>query len=301
MFTLLFADDPVAVAVAHEPVRGVRTVHGRDPVPARLLARDPAVAVVVVAGERIVPGRCRGSGLSRACRRCRARDEIHLRAVASGEDPIERRGLAAVDGEAVGSLHLEHSPREPAPVPVRQPLARVPAGFLVAVHLRGGEGEVPEVLGELPSRPPVRRAQSGIVPLAGRHNVLDVSVPGGAEARARVRPVHRAEFPHDVLLHGLRVRIVGRPVVRRTAVFGRDGQSAPSLGRRRAGERDRREDAEHPAPQASTATFTSGLCSRSLVSIGPLHRACSCRRRCYTQRYQHLRSSLSDLGREPMV
>ena len=114
----------------------------------RLLARDPAVAVVVVAGERIVTCRCRGSGFSRACRRGRARDERHLRAVATGENPFECRGLAPIDGEAVGTVDLEDATGEPAFVPFRDPLTGVLAALLVAVHLRGSECEVPEVPGE---------------------------------------------------------------------------------------------------------------------------------------------------------
>ena len=46
-----FARDAVPIAVPHVPVRGVRPANGRDPVPARLLARDPAIPVVVVPGE----------------------------------------------------------------------------------------------------------------------------------------------------------------------------------------------------------------------------------------------------------
>ena len=42
------------------------------------------------------------------------------------QDLCERRPLARVDGEAVGPLHLDYLPREPASVPVRDPL---PASF----------------------------------------------------------------------------------------------------------------------------------------------------------------------------
>ena len=149
-----FAQDPVPVAVAHVPVRRVRAVHGRDAVPARLLACNPAVPVVVVASEGAEARRRRGSGLARPRRRFRASGKLHLQAVASGDNPFKCRGLPAVDGEAVGTLDLKDATGEPAPVPVREPLACVLAGFLVAVHLRRGEREVPEVLREaLPGRP----------------------------------------------------------------------------------------------------------------------------------------------------
>ena len=51
----LLADDPVPIPVPHVPVRGMRSGDRRDPVPPRLLARDPAVAVVIVAVEYVVP------------------------------------------------------------------------------------------------------------------------------------------------------------------------------------------------------------------------------------------------------
>ena len=75
-----------------------------------------------------------------------------------GENPFKRRGLAPVHGEPVGALHFEHPPSEPAPVPVRDPLSRVLAALLVAVHPGRGEGEVPKVRRESPLRRPVRRA-----------------------------------------------------------------------------------------------------------------------------------------------
>ena len=52
--TCLLADHAVPVPVSHLAVRRVRPGDWCAPVPARLLARDPAVAVVVVAGEHVV-------------------------------------------------------------------------------------------------------------------------------------------------------------------------------------------------------------------------------------------------------
>ena len=66
--------------------------------------------------------------------------------------------LAAVDGEAVGPLHLEHLACEPTAVPAWCLLAGVLAALLGAVHLGAREGEVPEVLREPRSGPPVPSA-----------------------------------------------------------------------------------------------------------------------------------------------
>ena len=135
------AYDPVPVTIAHVPVRGVRPVDGCDPVPARLLARDPAVPVVVVASEHVVPTSA-PSGISCRCRCRPAHHGLHRGARAALKDPFERRGLSPVHGEPVGALHLEHPSGEPAPVPARDPFTGVVAALLPAVHLRGGEREV---------------------------------------------------------------------------------------------------------------------------------------------------------------
>ena len=54
--TRLLAHDPVTIPIAHVAIRRMGPRHWGNPVPARLRTRDPAVSVVVVAGERIVPG-----------------------------------------------------------------------------------------------------------------------------------------------------------------------------------------------------------------------------------------------------
>ena len=231
------AYDPVPVTIAHVPVRGVRPVDGCDPVPARLLARDPAVSVVVVASEHVVPTSA-PSGISCRCRRRPAHHGVHRGARAALKDPFERRGLSPIHGEPVGALHLEHPPGEPAPVPARDPFTGVVAALLPAVHLRGGEREVAKVLGELLSCGPIHGAESRVVCLARRDDVLDVGLSGGGEARPRVGTVDRPELPDDVLLHRLRIGVVPLPLVGRTAVLGRHGEAAPGLGGCGAGERE---------------------------------------------------------------
>ena len=68
----LLANDPVPIAVPHVPVRGVRPGDGCDPMPPRLLARDPAVAVVIVAGESPGPPRIARNRAPRSQPRCRS-------------------------------------------------------------------------------------------------------------------------------------------------------------------------------------------------------------------------------------
>ena len=52
----LLTHDAIPIPIAHEAVRRMRTQHRRDPVPARLRARNRAVSIVVVTRERIVTG-----------------------------------------------------------------------------------------------------------------------------------------------------------------------------------------------------------------------------------------------------
>ena len=68
--------------------------------PARLRTRDATVPIVVVEREGIVPTRRCGSGARPGGRRRRADDGLERRALAPGEDALERVRLTAVDGAA---------------------------------------------------------------------------------------------------------------------------------------------------------------------------------------------------------
>ena len=168
--------------------------------PARLRARNPPVPIVVVARERIVPGRRCGSGAGHRGRRHGADDGLERRTVAAGKDVLERLHLAPVDGEPVGLTDLDDTCREPAAIPGGNPLGCVATALLVSVHLGGGEGEVAEVAAEAGLGLGVRGTQSGIVGLARGDHVLDVSLGRRFEAPPRVGPVHGAEVTNDVLL-----------------------------------------------------------------------------------------------------
>ena len=91
--TPLLAHDPIAIPISHVPVRRVRPRDRGNPVPPRLLARDPPVSIVVVERERIVPGRRCGSGDSLRGRRHRAHNGLERRALAAerGLDATQRR------------------------------------------------------------------------------------------------------------------------------------------------------------------------------------------------------------------
>ena len=51
------ADDAISIPVAHVPIRRMRARDRRNAVPARLLASDSAVPIVVVPGEGTIIGR----------------------------------------------------------------------------------------------------------------------------------------------------------------------------------------------------------------------------------------------------
>ena len=57
--TCLFADHPVPVAVAHVPVRGVRAVHGRDPVPWHIVELNAERRIESLLPLIPIPGRVR--------------------------------------------------------------------------------------------------------------------------------------------------------------------------------------------------------------------------------------------------
>ena len=244
----LLADHAIPVAVAHVPVRRVRAVHRRDPMATSHLAGDPAVPVVVEPREDLIA--CTGARATTGIRRGRSRahHRVHRDARAPAQDPLKRRGLGAVDSEPVVALRLEDPSREPAPVPVREPLRRVLAGLLVTVHLGGGEGEVLEIPSEpRPSRP-VRRAKAGIVSLARRDDMLNVALP---RRGAKHRPVYGPQTaPRARTIASStegRVPIVTSPLVGCAAALRRDGEAAPGL--RRSGEchpDDAGESAESP-------------------------------------------------------
>ena len=110
--------------------------------PASLLTRDPPVPIVVVPRERILPTRSCGSSTGPRRRRHRADDGLERRALATGENALERLRLTPVDRKPVGLTHVDDPPGEPAPVPVRNPLRRVLPALLVPVHLGRREREV---------------------------------------------------------------------------------------------------------------------------------------------------------------
>lgn len=90
-----------------------------------------------------------------------------------------------------------------------------------------------------------RAAEPGIVGLARRHHVFDVSLSPTVEVRPRVGPVDApAHARDDFTLDRLRVRIVV-PVVGCAPVLGSDHQTAPSLRFDRARREERRDQAEH--------------------------------------------------------
>ena len=94
----LLADDAIPLAVSHVPIRGMRTRHRGYPVPARLLAGNPPVPIVVVARERIVTGAGIALGSAHRGGRHRAHNRLKRRTLAAREDTLERRRLAPVGG-----------------------------------------------------------------------------------------------------------------------------------------------------------------------------------------------------------
>ena len=106
----------------------------RDAVPTGLLAGDPAVAIVVVARERVVTDATTTVGTARGRSGRRAHHRLKRRALAGTEDSIEGRRFSPIDGEPVGPADLEHPCCEPATVAGRDPLRGVLAALLVAVH-----------------------------------------------------------------------------------------------------------------------------------------------------------------------
>ena len=139
--------------------------------PARLRARNPPVPIVVVERERIVPNRGCGCSTCPRGRRHKAHDGLERRALATGEDALERLHLAPVDGKPVGPADGDDPCREPALVSGGNPLGGILPAFLVPIHLGRREGEVAEVAAE-----------------AG----LGVGVRGGSLARATFRLIRRA-------------------------------------------------------------------------------------------------------------
>lgn len=234
--------------------------HRCDPVPARLGARDAAVAVVVVAPERIAVavaarpcrrrhGRCRGR------RRLRGRalvGEHHGGAAAAAQHAAGGVGLGLVHREIVLALHLHDLVHVPALVQRRQPLRQVLVDLLVPVHAGAGQGEVEQVAGEGAFGVAVPAAQAAVVRLAAGDDVLDVGVSDAGEVGAGVRAVDApALLVDDMRLDTLRIGIVVRIIVR-AAIFRPDRDAcqavaaAPAVaaagrraGRRRVGGRRR--------------------------------------------------------------
>jgi len=160
--------------------------HRRDAVAPRFPASDAAVAIVVPAPERIVgvagprAARCGRRGL----RRRRASVEDHVGGPATREHAFQGRGLAPVDAEGVLALDRNDAGGEPAPVPGRQPFARVLATLAAgtaAVNARGGQREVERVGGEVPADGRAGGAEAAIMGLRQGDDVIDVGLPGARE------------------------------------------------------------------------------------------------------------------------
>ena len=200
--------------------------------PASLLTRDPPVPIVVVPRERILPTRSCGSSTGPRRRRHRADDGLERRALATGENALERLRLTPVDRKPVGLTHVDDPPGEPAPVPVRNPLRRVLPALLVPVHLGRREREVAEVAREPGPGLSVRGAKPRIVGLARGDHMLDVGLGRGCEAPPRVRPVHGSEPADDVLLDRLGVR-VGRGACRTERSGAQERRQGRATSRRR--------------------------------------------------------------------
>lgn len=143
-----FAHNPVAILVTHVAVRWVIVANRSDAVAARLLAGASAVAVVVVAGERVAVPRGPGRPFPVEPGRCVTDHRVHLRACAPGENPFKDVSLAPVDGEPVCPADIHDTGGKPTAIAFGQPLPGVLAAFAVAVHTRRGKGEVAKVRGE---------------------------------------------------------------------------------------------------------------------------------------------------------
>ena len=189
------------------------------------------VPVVIVERQGIGPlARRYGSG-GRSRRRPSSRTRSGSRVVLSHDERIDSSAAASRRSTVSPYTRLTATtrPANQQRIPVRDPVGRVLPALLVAVHLRGCQREVPKVPGELGLGRRVRSAQSGIVCLAGSHDVFDISLASRCETRAGVRPVHRSQLAHDVALDGLGVRVIPRLVVRGAAVLGGDGEAPPRL------------------------------------------------------------------------
>ena len=187
----LLAHHPIPVPIPHVPVGRMRPRHRSNPVSAGLRAGDPAVAIVVVARERIAPTPRCGSGAGPGGSRHGADDRLERRALAAGEDALERRRFAPVDRKSVGLTHVDDPPREPTPIPDRDPLRRILPALLVPVHLGRREREVAEVTREPGPGFGVRGTQAGIVRLNRSDRVprcpSRTSIRSTAPCRARTR------------------------------------------------------------------------------------------------------------------
>ena len=87
------AHNAIAVAVVHVLVCGMRFGNGSDTVPARFLARDPTVAVIVVSFEsvRAAFGTAAGTRAQDAAGLEMAFQRLHRRALAFGREPVATR------------------------------------------------------------------------------------------------------------------------------------------------------------------------------------------------------------------
>lgn len=124
----------------------------------RFLAGDPAVSIIIIKFQRVVCARA-STGLPGGCGFSVAYQRRHLDALALRKNLLQGRGLAPVDGKAVGAPDFHHADCEPAPVARRESFRSVLAAFLVAVHVWRDEGQVAEVRGEARPCLTVPRAQ----------------------------------------------------------------------------------------------------------------------------------------------
>ena len=197
----------------------------------RLLACDPAVSVVVIQAKRVTA--C--TAFPPACSvwlRCRmAQGRRHFGTLALPEYPLQRVGLAPVDGKSVCLPHRQNPTRKPASISIRKPFGRVLAALLSPVYIRRSQREIPDIGRKTGPRCAIARAEPRVMRLAGCDHVLDVRLPGRCEARPGIGAVHGAETMHDLLLNGGRIPVVSSAVIGRATMFWQDIEAAPGFGR----------------------------------------------------------------------
>lgn len=161
-------------------------------------------------------------------RSIRTRGHNHRRRVTIGQNLVDSIRLAPVYRQTIFAPDGDRSLREPALVVLWLPLGHIQCALLVAIEIRLRQREVQYVLSEGSPSAVGSSAQAAVVGFRTGDDVFDIRLALTRIALQRIRAEQAVLSVDNVVLDGLRVRVVGR-FVGRTAVLVRNLHAHESI------------------------------------------------------------------------